>query len=138
MRNPDKYIRKAIVESWEAQNPDIPIFDTQVPISEGTPRKFILVQSISKSRFAESKGHYEWLGTVQIMSVSVNEKGFVVSSIADDLEEMVIPVVENIQIPEFRVSYSKFVSSQPSNIEAPAETITRKVTTFEMWLNKAD
>lgn len=137
MRNPDKYIRKAIVEAWQAEKPTIPIFDAVVPSDETTPDKFVVINAINKYRTAESKGHYEWRGTVQIISISIKPKGFIVSSEVDDMEESLIPLMEDIEIGGFRVNYSKFEGSQYSNIESPSESVTRKVTTFEMWLNKA-
>ena len=137
MRNPDKYIRKAIVEAWGIQNPSLPIFDYVVPSDETTPDKFLVVNYVNKYRTAESKGHYEWRGTVRILSVSIKPKGFIVSSEVDDMEEKLIPLMEDIKIEGFRVNYSKFESSEYSNIESPSESVTRKVTTFELWLNKA-
>lgn len=138
MRNPDKYIRKAITAAWKVSRPGIPIFEGAVPSSEDTPDKFVLINSLDKYRTAESKAHYEWRGSVQVMCVSIKPKGFIVSSEVDDMEEVLIPLMEKIEVDGFRVNYCKFERSVYSNIEAPAESVTRKVTTFEMWLNKAE
>lgn len=150
MTSPDKYIRKAYVglcktflpEAWEA---GIPLNITPQPMF------YILITNQTRNETEVSKGVVdedgdltrstkEWLCTI---TVDINHKqplGNYGSAPVDDIEQQIMNVIENdgLVVPGFVVKSRRLVQSQPLVASDKTMTITRKVFTYEHWLNNID
>lgn len=139
MTNPNKYIRAALVSALSAAT-GFQFYDNAVPSDiVPLPNQYGVVRNQSKSRTGVSKQGHEWLCSATIDLYSVNERGFVSSVSADDMEEQVITVMPSITVSGFDVKLVRFVDSvnfEPLNTGGTA-TISRNVVIYELWLNAA-
>lgn len=132
---PDGDIRKQLVDSLSLIT-GVLVTDEVVPISETTPKTFINITAQGRSRIAVNKQNYEWLGTVTLSLVKINEKGYISSVELDTLDSQVCTFMDNITIPGYRVGFSRFFSSDKDKVETPTQTVGRKHITYEIWLNR--
>lgn len=138
MKRPDKYIRKAYVDlckqfipTWEA---GIPI--TVIPI----PNIYGLVTNQTLNEYERNKDGHEWLCSITVDLNSVQPKGNYGSAILDDIEEKITNVIESdmLVVPGFIVKETTFIQSQPLVDTTSTQTITRKIFTYQHWLNNVD
>lgn len=133
--NPNKYLRKAVIEAI-ATATGKPTYDTLVPVGEDPqPSEYILVNSVSKSKFADDKGKHDWACSVQIDIVSIQERGFAASSVVDDIEEDVIQVMDNITVAGLKIHYSKILDTRPMNMGLLTQEIIRTVILYDIWVS---
>lgn len=150
MVNPDKYIRKAYVDLCKTFLPET--WEAGVPINiTPSPTFYILITNQTRNETEVSKGVVdedgnltnstkEWLCTI---TVDINRKqplGNYGSAPVDDLEQQIMNVIENdgLIVPGFIVKSHRLVQSQPLTASNTTQTITRKVFTYEHWLNNID
>lgn len=150
MINPDKYIRKAYVDLCKTFTPNA--WESGVPINiTPIPSVYILITNQTRNETEVSKGvtdenneltkaTKEWLCTITVDIHSVKPKGHYGSLIVDDLEQQIMAVIENDQlvVPGFVVKSARLVQSQPLVASDTNHTITRKIFTYEHWLNNID
>lgn len=137
MKNPNKYIRAALVTSL-ATHTELPFFDTGIPIDlQPLPDVYGVVNNQTKNRFAISKQNHEWLCSVTIELVAVQEKGFNSTVEVDDFEEIVLTAMDAVTVRGFRIGFTRLLDSVPSPIETQTNTINRTILVYELWLNKA-
>lgn len=145
MVNPDKYIRKAYVDmcsafapSWEGGIPKTvnPLPATYILITNQTRNE----TEVSKGVEDEANSQREWLCTITIDINHVQPLGYFGSAIVDDIEEQIMNILASDQlvVPGFIVKETTFVLSQPLTGSNTTQTITRKVVTYEHWLNNVD
>lgn len=132
---PDGVIRKQLVDNLSLIT-GVLVTDEVVPISKETPNLFINITAQGRSRTAVNKQNYEWLGTVTLSLVKINEKGYISSVELDTLDSQVCTFMDTIAIPGYRVGFSRFFSSDKDKVESPTQTICRKHITYEIWLNR--
>lgn len=133
---PDGNIRKAIKEGLEPIT-GVLFTDQVLPISRETPDIHVQIHSQSRNRTAVSKQNYEWLASVTLTIVKVNEKGYISSVEMDGLDSQIVAFMDNLQVPGFVTNYSRFFTSNSDNLESPANTINRRHIIYELWLNRA-
>lgn len=132
---PDKSIREEIINRITAETL-VFATDQVVPVSVDTPNVYILVHSQGRDRTAVTKQNYEWIGSVTLTLVKVNEKGYISSVELDDLDTEVCRIMDSIKIPGFKTNFSRFFDSLSDNLESPANTINRKHIMYEIWVNR--
>lgn len=136
MESPDKYIRKAVNEAIEDAT-GVKVYDRVVPIDESPlPNLYIVVGDQTRSRTAVSKQNYEWLGTIVITLVKINEKGYISTVELDDLDGEVCTVMDALTVPGHRVINSEFITSNTMQIEGFTNTIGQKSIIYELWVNR--
>lgn len=128
----------AFAPSWEEGIPK-----TVKPL----PSIYILVTNQTRNQTEETKGiegdtnsRKEWLCSVTIDINSVQTLGYFGSADVDDIEEGIMNILENDQlvVPGFVVKETTLILSQPLTGSNTTQTITRKVVTYEHWLNNID
>lgn len=132
---PDKEIRKEIIDRVTLET-GIFATDQVVPISLETPEIYVLISAQGRRRTAVSKQNYEWMGTVTLTLVKVNEKGYISSVELDDLDFKICTIMDSLKVPGFTTKDSRFFDSVSDNIESPAHTINRKNIIYEIWVNR--
>lgn len=138
MINPDKYIREAYISALSSAT-GLTVFDTGIPINmEPLPKTYIILRNQSKNPFSRDKESWEWLCSLTIDIVDVNEKGYNSSVNVDDIEGQVITIIEaGITILGFKTKFTRYVDTVSLPVETPTQTIARKVVIYEHWLNRA-
>lgn len=135
MINPNKYIRKAIIESLTTAT-GVQFYDTAIPIDvEPFPNAYGIVKSQSKNRFGVTKQWHEWSCSVTIDVYSVGALGFNSNVVVDDLEQSVITAMPNITVQGFDVKRVDFVDSVAMPTVTGANTVSRTVIVYELWLD---
>lgn len=132
--NPNKHIRLAIINAVEAAS-GWPAFDESVPPDLAPqPMEYVIVNGTTKNRFADNKSGHEWLCSTQIEIVSIQEKGYASTAVVDDAEEKILKAMPKLQIPGFRVKFTRLLDSRPLNIEVPGQKTIRTVMVYEQWI----
>lgn len=131
---PDGAIREAIVTGLAAVG--ILAFDQGVPISSPTPDLFAQIHSQGRTRTAVSKQNYEWMGSVTLSLVKLNQKGYISTVDLDEMDSEVVSFMDGIVLPGFKVQLSRFVRSTSDTIESPTRTIARRHVEYEIWVNR--
>src|SRR5690606_6356873 len=135
MINPNKYIRKAIIESLTTAT-GVQFYDTAIPIDvEPLPNAYGIVKSQSKNRFGVTKQWHEWSCSVTIDVYSVEALGFNSNVIVDDLEQGVINAMVGLSVAGFDVKRVDFIDSVARPTVTGANTVSRTVIVYEMWLD---
>lgn len=135
MINPNKYIRKAIIDTLVLST-GVMFYDNLIPIDvKPLPNAYGIVKSQSKNRFGVTKQWHEWICSVTIDVYSVEALGFNSSVTVDDLEESVINAMRNLRVQGFDVKMVSFVDSVSMPVITGANTVARNVIVYEMWLN---
>jgi len=135
MINPNKYIRKAIIESLTTAT-GVQFYDTAIPIDvEPLPNVYGIVKSQSKNRFGVTKQWHEWSCSVTIDLYSVEALGFNSNVIVDDLEQDVINTMAVLSVAGFDVKRVDFIDSVAMPTVTGANTVSRTVIVYEMWLD---
>lgn len=143
MVNPDKYIRKAYIDLCKTFIPDV--WEEGVPKTvKPLPELYILITNQSRNETEVSKGienevnsSKEWLCTVAVDINHVRVAGYFGSEQVDDIEQQIMNVVdlELLVVPGFKVKETRLVLSQPLSGTTSTQTVSRKVITYEHWLN---
>jgi hypothetical protein len=151
MVNPDKYIRKAYIDMCKVFMPNT--WEAGVPINmTPIPSFYILITNQTRNETEITKGVIddngeldmygakEWLCTVTVDINRVQPLGNYGSAPVDDLEQQIMNVIENdgLVVEGFVVKSARLVQSQPLVDSSKTQTITRKVFTYEHWLNNID
>lgn len=139
MKNPDKYIRTAYVNLCKQFNPNT--WEAGVPINfTPIPTFYILITSQTRNETEVCKDGHEWLCTITVDLNRVQPVGYYGSAPLDDLEEQIVNVIENDQlvVQGFIIKETRLVQSQPLVDSNKTQTITRKVFTYQHWLNNID
>lgn len=150
MVNPDKYIRKAYVDMCKVFLPET--WELGIPMNiTPTPNFYILITNQTLNETEVSKGVVndegeltkstkEWLCTITVDINRVQPKGNYASAPVDDIQQSIMNVIENDQlvVPGFIVKSARLVQSQPLTASNSTQTITRKVFTYEHWINNID
>lgn len=150
--NPDKYIRQAYVDMCKVFMPNT--WEAGIPINiTPSPSFYILITNQTRNETEVSKGVVnedeeleqnnakEWLCTITVDINRVQPLGNYGSAPLDDLEQQIMNVIEGetgIIVPGFKVKSARIVQSQPLTASSKTQTITRKVFTYEHWLNNID
>lgn len=132
---PDTEIRSVLVAGIQA-SAGVMVTDQIMPISETTPDLFISVTSQGRTRTAVSKQNYEWMGSIRLTLVKINEKGYISSVETDALDAQVCTFMDNLSLPSFRVGLTRFMTSESDQVESPTQTISRKHIMYEIWVNR--
>ena len=132
---PDKHIRKEVAEKITAAA-GVLVTEQVVPIAMDTPEMYVLISSQTRNRTAVSKQNYEWLGSITLTLVKINEKGYISSAELDDLGTQVCAVMDELEVPGFKTNFSRFFDSVTDVIEGPANTMCRKHIIYEIWVNR--
>lgn len=138
MINPDKYIRKALVDELSLAVA-VPFYDTAIPIDiHPLPTRYGVIRSQSKGRFADDKSSRDWMSSVTIELFSVNELGFVSTVDVDDMETVVINTMPDLSIPNLDVKFIRFVDSVNSPINTLTQSVSRRVIVYDFWINSSE
>lgn len=142
MVNPDKYIRKAYIDMCNAF---LPTWEAGVPKTVSPiPAIYGLITNQTRNQTEESKGiegepdsNNEWLCTITIDLNRVQPSGYFGSAPLDDIEQNIANIVENdgLVVPGFIVKETNLILSQPLTGSTSTQSITRKIITYEHWLN---
>jgi hypothetical protein len=139
MTNPDKYIRKAYIDMCKVFN--VNTWESGIPINvTPIPSVYILITNQTRNETERCKDGNEWLCTVTVDLNRVQPLGNYGSAPLDDLEELIVNVIENdlLVVPGFIVKETTLIQSQPLVDSDKTKTITRKVFTYQHWLNNID
>lgn len=133
MKNPNKYIRQAIISAL----PGIQVFYKRIPKNIATPVQYIILNSQTKQQFARAKDCYEWICQVNIDCWVHGVQGMPPSTAVDDLEESVLSVMDGVQVTgSFTTKYVKLLNQVDLSLETSTESVERRILTYEIWLNK--
>lgn len=137
MVNPDKYIRTAYVNLC-AQF--LPTWEMGIPKTVTMPPMYALITNQTRNETERNKDGHEWLCTVTIDLNSVQPAGYFGSDELDDIEQSIMNVIEGdlLVVPGFMVKETRLVQSQPLSGTNSTVSITRKVFTYEHWLDNVD
>lgn len=132
--NPDKYVRLAYKTPLETV---AEVFEKKVPKDGIIRNKYYLISTQKKNEIERSKDGYEWLVSIVIECVSIQDLGFASSVSINDMEEHLISVVDSgLNIAGFDLKETTFVDSIPLDIDTPTNSIYRRVVTYQHWLNR--
>lgn len=136
MVNPDKFLRKAAIDLCKVF---IPSWEDGVPIDVSPiPQPYLLIINQTRNPTEENKDGYEWRIQLTFDINYVRKLGYYGSAIVDDIEQQLMNSIEEIEVPGFVVKEIVFINSQPLTASSKTQTITRKVITYEFWLNNID
>lgn len=134
MINPNKHIRKAIVDSLL---PNTRVFYKRVPKDIETPREYVIMNSQSKRMAFNAKGCYEWICTINLDCWVHTVQGMPPSVVIDDLEEIVLNAMSGLEVGGgFTTKYVNLIDQNDLSIETDSESIERRVLIYELWINK--
>lgn len=139
MVNPDTALRTAYVELGESFS--FPTFESGIPrYITPIPSIYILITNQTRNQTEVCKDGNEWLCTVTIDINQVRPLGYYGSATVDSIEEQFMNVIENdlLVVPGFIVKSADLIQSQPLVASDSTKTITRKVMTYQHWLNNVD
>lgn len=99
--NPNKWVRKAIIE---AINGEYPCFDMQVT-GNTNPAQYVIISTQSKEINKVNKCNYNWISYTLLDIVTIyNGAGNVGSRLAvDNMQEFIENAVKNIEVNNFEV-----------------------------------
>jgi len=138
MLNPDTPLRTAYVELG---NTIVPTFEAGIPkFITPIPETYILITNQTKTQTEVCKDGNEWLCTVTIDINQVRQLGFYGSEDVDQIEQQIMTIIENdlLVVAGFIVKSADLILSQPLVASDSTKTITRKVLTYQHWLNNVD
>ena len=133
MRNPNKQVRKAVVDALKTAT-GLAVYENLVPIDLPLNSQYILVNSQSKRQIERSKSCWDWESSFNIDIHIVNEKGFSHSVTVDDIEELVLNAIDGLFVPTWHVKGREFVDSISNVVELPDHTVNRIVVVYNLWL----
>jgi hypothetical protein len=137
MRNPNKYIKKAYKNLLDDM--DIPLYDQRVPanIKIKPGDKYLLISGIGKSEADRTKCDNAYNVAFQLDIIVHGERGYVDTSVLDDLEEEITDrifpsVKQDIDLSEDGfICYNTFLDQNVDlPIDTPTETILRRILRF--------
>lgn len=135
MRNPNKYIRKAVVDLL-SQATGLQVYDNSIPLDVVGGTSYVLVNSQSKRPTSQSKTCFDWSCSFNIDIHSLNEKGFNSTVKADDIEETVLTAMQNIMVDTWFVKEREFIDSVSMVVELPDYTDNRNTIVYNLWLSR--
>src|SRR5690606_3303537 len=107
-----------------------------IPIDvEPLPNVYGSVKSQSKNTFGVTKQWHEWSCSVTIDLYSVEALRFNSNVIVDDLEQDVISTIAVLRVAGFDVKRVDFIDSVAMPTVTGANTVSRTVIVYEMWLD---
>lgn len=138
MLNPDKYIRKGIIDKLEQF--ERPIWAKKVPKNVSpVPNIYTLITTQTKTRYETSKDCWEWLCQTTLDIIGVQPAGYSSTVAIDDLEGQYITAIEEgINVEGFMVKDTRLVDSRPLDVETDTQSIERRILIYEHWLNRAE
>ena len=106
--NPNKWVRKAIIE---AINGEYPCFDMQVT-GNINPSEYVIISTQSKEINKANKCNHNWISYTLLDIVTIyNGAGNVGSRLAvDNMQEFIENAVKNIEVDNFEVVNRSFKS----------------------------
>jgi len=132
--NPDKYIRAAYATALATY---APVWEKKVPINVSIPPLYYLISTQTKNETERRKCGYEWMCSITIECVSIQQQGMASSVAINDLEENLLSVVASeIQVAGFDVKDTFFIDSVSLDVDTPTNSIYRRVVTYQHWLNQ--
>jgi hypothetical protein len=145
--NPDKYIRKAYIDGLSLLT-GLPAYHKRLPVDiYPLPSMYILITTQTKNE-SGTKGKQlstslsafrltEWMCSITIEIIRVNERSFGSYASVEDVEEQIIDWVRTqLQVPEFYVKETELVDSISLDIDTDTVSMDRKVLTFQHWVNE--
>lgn len=140
MVNPNKIVRKAVIDSLRLST-GIGVYENSLPIDiEDEPKTWITIHSQSKKKTEQTKTCFDWNCQITIDIFSEQEKGFSSQLTADDLEGIVLTDIEVLRIPSNsgHVKDRTLLDSVSSLLETPDKTINRITVKYEIWLSQVN
>jgi len=106
--NPNKWVRKAIIE---AINGEYPCYDMQVT-GNTNPAQYVIISTQSKEINKVNKCNYNWISYTLLDIVTIyNGAGNVGSRLAvDNMQEFIENAIKNIEVENFEVVNRNFES----------------------------
>lgn len=134
MINPDKYIRTAYISALKAAT-GLPVFAKVFP-SGNTAKKYIIIDSQSKSRIVRAKvDYYEWQCRINVNIYSVVNAGTSNPAIVSDIEEQVQNTINSgIPVENFFNKNTDLISAQDLSLNTQTTSIDRSLLIYEHWL----
>ena len=117
---------------------DVPVESKNFPIDTKTTKRYILISSQTKQRFAVSKDCYDYLCSVQIDVNSIFSNGVANADSNDELEGQIVNQIEGgtLEVEGFRINEIRFIQSIDLDVSTPTMTILRRVITYQFWLGQ--
>lgn len=138
--NPDKPLRTSYATAIMAVG--IQAFADLIPEQVSTPSSYILIHSQSKVRTAVAKptdsvsDNFNFIATIVFDINVISPSGFANPGEADDIEEVIINLAENITVNGWAIKSRVFVQSLPLPVKTATNYINRKVVTYQHWMEK--
>lgn len=138
MKNPNKKIRTAFVNAIESTG--IPTWAKVVPKdTKPIPKTYALISSQTKQRTAVDKDGFEWSCSIVVDLYHVYDAGYANPDVLDDMEEKVLNKInDDLPVADFIVKEMSLFDSRDLDSVTTTATISRRILTYEMWLNNAD
>lgn len=132
MVNPNKQIRGAIAQGLKTST-GLAVHENSIPLDAELPNQYIVLTGQGKRKTSIAKGCFDWMCSVTLSLVSVNEKGFNSGLSNDELEVIVLDLMESFTATGISIFNRDFISSLSTVIEMPDHTINQTNIIYEIW-----
>lgn len=136
MNNPSKAVRTAYVQALKLAT-GLPVFYKLVP-SGNTADKYIILDSMSKSRIVRAKvDYYEWQVRINVNIYSVRPAGTSNQGIVDDIEQVVRATIGTaLPITGWYNKNTDEIEQQDLSLNTTTTSIDRSLIVFEHWVTE--
>lgn len=132
MANPNKQIRGAIVQGLKILT-GLEVYENSIPLDDDLPNQYIVISSQGKRKTNASKGCFDFMVSVTLNLISVNEKGYNSGLSNDDLEVNVFNFLESFKAVGVHINDRDFINTLSTVIEMPDHTINQTNIVYEIW-----
>lgn len=133
MKNPNKYIRQAIVT---ALSPNYTVYYKRAPKSLPLGSTYVVIGSQGKTSRNENRCGHDWTCFLDINIYHTSVQGSPPSTALDDLEEFVIGKMKDLKVTGgFRTKHVHPPTQTDLEEYATDRTIDRRILSYEIWLN---